>query len=71
MNATGNPSRDTVLDNILYYIDHNFPQQYQAGRNQLLSSATAPILGKSSIKPWGEALTPMWITEESITQGSC
>ncbi len=24
MNAIGNPSRDTVLDDMLYYIDHNF-----------------------------------------------
>ena len=41
MNATGNPSRDTVLDDILYYIDHNF-------RSNIKLEGIAPLFGYSS-----------------------
>ena len=41
MNATGNPSRDTVLDDILYYIDHNF-------QNNIKLESIAPLFGYNS-----------------------
>lgn len=41
MNATGNPSRDTIMDDILYYIDHNF-------RNNIKLETLAPLFGYNS-----------------------
>lgn len=41
MNATGNPSRDTVLDDVLYYIDHHF-------RDNIKLEAIAPLFGYNS-----------------------
>ncbi len=41
MNATGNPSRDTILDDVLYYIDHNF-------RNNIKLESIAPLFGYNS-----------------------
>ncbi|MGN1179834.1 MAG: response regulator [Suilimivivens sp.] len=41
MNATGNPSRDTVLDDIIYYIDHNY-------QNNIKLESIAPLFGYNS-----------------------
>jgi len=41
MTATGNPSRDTILDDVLYYIDHNF-------RNNIKLETIAPLFGYNS-----------------------
>lgn len=41
MNATGNPSRDTILDDILFYIDHNF-------KNNIKLDTIAPLFGYNS-----------------------
>lgn len=41
MSATGNPSRDTILDDVLYYIDHNF-------RNNIKLETIAPLFGYNS-----------------------
>ena len=41
MNAIGNPSRDTVLDDVLYYIDHHF-------RDNIKLETIAPLFGYSS-----------------------
>ncbi len=41
MNATGNPSRDTILDDILFYIDHNF-------KNNIKLETIAPLFGYNS-----------------------
>lgn len=41
MNATGNPSRDTILDDVLFYIDHNF-------RNNIKLETIAPLFGYNS-----------------------
>ena len=41
MNATGRPSRDTILDDIIYYIDNNF-------RNNIKLEGIAPLFGYSS-----------------------
>ena len=38
MNATGNPSRDTILDDVLFYIDHNY-------RNNIKLETIAPLFG--------------------------
>ncbi len=41
MNAAGNPSRDTIMDDVLYYIDHNF-------RNNIKLESMAPLFGYNS-----------------------
>lgn len=41
MNATGNPSRNSVLDDILYYIDHNY-------QNNIKLESIAPLFGYNS-----------------------
>ena len=41
MNATGNPSRNSVLDDILYYIDHNY-------QNNIKLETIAPLFGYNS-----------------------
>lgn len=41
MNATGNPSRSSVLDDILYYIDHNY-------QNNIKLESIAPLFGYNS-----------------------
>lgn len=41
MNATGNPSRDTIIDDILYYIDHNY-------RSNIKLEGIAPLFGYNS-----------------------
>lgn len=41
MDAMGNPSRDTILDDVLYYIDHNF-------RDNLKLETIAPLFGYNS-----------------------
>lgn len=41
MNATGNPSRSNVLDDILYYIDHNY-------QNNIKLETIAPLFGYNS-----------------------
>ncbi|MDE6977362.1 MAG: AraC family transcriptional regulator, partial [Lachnospiraceae bacterium] len=40
-NATGNSSRDSVLDDILYYIDHNY-------QNNIKLESIAPLFGYNS-----------------------
>lgn len=41
MNATGNPSHNNVLDDILYHIDHNY-------YNNIKSESIAPLFGYNS-----------------------
>lgn len=41
MDATGNPSRDTILDDVLYYIDHHF-------RDNIKLETIAPLFGYNS-----------------------
>lgn len=41
MNATGNPNRNSVLDDILYYIDHNY-------QNNIKLETIAPLFGYNS-----------------------
>lgn len=41
MSAIGNPSRDTILDDILFYIDHNF-------QNNIKLETIAPLFGYNS-----------------------
>lgn len=41
MNVTGNPSRDTILDDVLFYIDHNF-------KNNIKLETIAPLFGYNS-----------------------
>ncbi len=41
MNAIGSPSRDTILDDVLFYIDHNF-------QNPIKLETIAPLFGYNS-----------------------
>lgn len=41
MNATGNSSRDSIIDDIIYYIDHNY-------QNNIKLEAIAPLFGYNS-----------------------
>lgn len=41
MNATGNSSRDSIIDDILYYIDHNY-------QNNIKLESIAPLFGYNS-----------------------
>ncbi len=41
MNATGNPSRSNIIDDILYYIDHNY-------QNNIKLETIAPLFGYNS-----------------------
>lgn len=41
MNATGNSSRDSILDDIIYYIDHNY-------QNNIKLESIAPLFGYNS-----------------------
>lgn len=54
MNATGNPSRDTVLDDIIYYIDHNFQKNIKLESIAPLFGYNSAYLGKIFNKRMGE-----------------
>ncbi len=41
MDAIGNPSRDTILDDVLFYIDHNY-------QNNIKLESIAPLFGYNS-----------------------
>ncbi len=46
MNAIGNPSRNTVLDDMLYYIDHNFQNNIKLETIASLFGYNSAYLGK-------------------------
>ncbi len=54
MSATGNPSRNTVLDDILSYIDHNFTKNIKLETIAPLFGYTSGYLGKIFIKTVGQ-----------------
>ncbi len=54
MNSTGNPSRDTVLDDILYYIDHNYKTNIKLETIAPLFGYNSAYLGKIFTKSTGE-----------------
>lgn len=54
MNATGNPSRDTILDDVIYYIDHNFQQNIKLETIAPLFGYNSAYLGKIFNKTVGE-----------------
>lgn len=53
-NSTGNPSRDTVLDDILYYIDHNYKTNIKLETIAPLFGYNSAYLGKIFTKSTGE-----------------
>ncbi|TCL61181.1 two-component system response regulator YesN [Kineothrix alysoides] len=55
MSATGNPSRDTVLDDIIYYIDHNFQKNIKLESIAPLFGYNSAYLGKIFNKHLGES----------------
>lgn len=55
MNATGNPNRNSVLDDILYYIDHNYPNNIKLETIAPLFGYNSAYLGKIFNKTVGES----------------
>ncbi len=55
MNATGNPSRDSILDDILYYIDHNYQTNIKLESIAPLFGYNSAYLGKIFTKSTGES----------------
>lgn len=55
MDAMGNPSRDTILDDILYYIDHNFRDNIKLETIAPLFGYNSAYLGKIFTKAVGES----------------
>lgn len=55
MNATGNPSRSSVLDDILYYIDHNYQSNIKLETIAPLFGYNSAYLGKIFHKTVGES----------------
>lgn len=55
MDATGNPSRDTILDDILYYIDHNYANNIKLETIAPLFGYNSAYLGKIFHKNVGES----------------
>ena len=54
MNAIGNPSRDTILDDVLFYIDHNFQNNVKLETIAPLFGYNSAYLGKIFSKTVGE-----------------
>ena len=55
MNATGNPSRDSIMDDILYYIDRNFQSNIKLESIAPLFGYNSAYLGKIFNKTFGES----------------
>ena len=55
MNAIGNSSRDSVLDDILYYIDHNYQTNIKLESIAPLFGYNSAYLGKIFNKTVGES----------------
>lgn len=55
INTTGNPSRDTVLDDVLYYIDHNYQYNIKLENIAPLFGYNSAYLGKIFTKSTGES----------------
>ena len=67
MNATGNPSRDTILDDILYYIDHNYQTNIKLESIAPLFGYNSAYLGKIFTKTTGESFNS-YIDHKRIDQ---
>ena len=67
MNATGNPSRDTILDDILYYIDHNYQTNIKLESIAPLFGYNSAYLGKIFTKSTGESFNS-YIDRKRIDQ---
>ena len=55
MNAIGNPSRVSILDDVLFYIDHNFMHHIKLETIALLFGYNSAYLGKIFTKTVGES----------------
>ena len=55
MNAIGNPSRDTILDDVLFYIDHNFTHNIKLESIASLFGYNSAYLGKIFHRTVGES----------------
>lgn len=67
MSATGNPSRDTILDDILYYIDHNYQTNIKLEGIAPLFGYNSAYLGKIFTKTTGESFNS-YIDHKRIDQ---
>lgn len=70
MNATGRPSRDTILDDIIYYIDNNFRNNIKLEGSAPSSATAVPIWEKIFNKTFGESFNCYVDTERSNTPRS-
>lgn len=71
MGAMGNSSKDAVLNDVLFYIDHNFRSNIRLETIASLFGYNSAYLGRIFTKWVGKALIPMWIIKESTAQNSC
>lgn len=55
MNASGNPSRDTILDDVIFYIDHNYRDNIKLETIAPLFGYNSAYLGKIFTKAVGES----------------
>ena len=55
MQAIGNPSRETILDDVLFYIDHNYMHNIKLETIALLFGYNSAYLGKIFSKTVGES----------------
>lgn len=55
IDATGSPSRNTVLDDIIYYIDHNYQKQIKLESIAPLFGYNSAYLGKIFSKHFGQS----------------
>ncbi|WP_246240464.1 response regulator [Anaerocolumna sedimenticola] len=56
MNAIGNSTSESILDDIVYYINHNYCDNIKLETIALSLAITVPIWAKYSIKKWEKAL---------------
>lgn len=55
MNASGNPSRDTILEDVIFYIDHNYRDNIKLETIAPLFGYNSAYLGKIFTKAVGES----------------
>lgn len=71
MNAIGSPTSKTIIDDILYYINHNYRENLKLETIAPCSGTTAPIWGKSLPAKWAKPSILTWTAYGSSAQKSC
>lgn len=70
MSSIGNSSRESVLDDILHYINHNYASNITLENIAPLFGYNSSYLGKIFRKRWVKTLTPMSTMSASNTRWS-